>query len=242
MKITRDEIFELEGGFQICLLISLLLNPPEDKQAGFLSSDFSHPSLAEFERKSLELPSGFRDQKQRVLCVRVILQKYSQYYDEGLVRTVILGGTLDKLRGRQSNTWRSYLSALLPANNATPDIDIKKDVNQHCSQISDQEFLANLDRYVMDEPLVEAATRRALDVTYDHLSVVLSKAFASLMPLALKKHQDSTKAQLIQELDNVKKDALDRSTETFIKEINSVSDNNTSTCVILRSPLRSLVK
>lgn len=201
--------------------MSVLPTPLEEIIAGLLPSPFSHPSLVELEKKSPEMPETFRDQKRRVSCVQLISRNYLQYYNEELVRAVVKEGVPDKL-GKTQNSWRSYF--LLSPNNAMFNIDIQGLITKRCKRVPNRIFLANLDRYVKEEPLVEPATRRALDTAYDHLSTVLKNVFTSFMPAVLK-------VQLVQELGIAKQTALDQSTGTLIEQINSLSDDRTSLSV-----------
>lgn len=207
------------------LYADVRLTPLEDKITGLLPSKFSHPALVELEKKSPELPATFRDQKRRVSCVLLISRRYPQYYNEGFVRAVVKEGVPDKFRAKENDSWS--LSFLLSASNAIFDSNIHKGITKRCKRVPNRIFLANIDSYVEEEPLVEPATRHALDTAYDHLSEVLRNAFTSLRPEVLN-------TQLVQELDNAKQRAFDQSTGTLIEQINSVSDDGTSLSVWLK--------
>lgn len=168
------------------------------------------------------LPSPFQDQKHRVACVRVVAQKYNAHYNEDLVRRIIQDGSPEKLAIRKNT---SVWQRLNPFGSSGPDVsdtDIKSDVMQLCDSLSDQEFLANIDAYVKDEALVEPATRRAVELAYDHLTSTLSKASGLLMKDLLRKYRDATTARATEQINAYRLDGLKRSADLFIQQINSI--------------------
>lgn len=230
-KITREEFLKFEGESQILFTGVRTIKLFKGKLSDLLKacqaeSVLSHGSLTELERKMSELPQAFHEQKRRIACVRVISKRYRDHYDDTLVRNIIREGSLEKLGARQGNAWIRI--PFLSSGASGGDINIKDDVMQYCEALSDQEFLSNIERYIKDEPLVEPATRCALESAYSYLSSALTRTFGSFMPTVLKKQREVVKAQIAEQLDFSKQEALRRSAELFSQEINSASELNGS--------------
>lgn len=237
VKITRED---LKGKFQDRIGSFQIINSSRDEATGTQEHiDFAHLPLSNWDKSLSVLPQGFQEHKQRIVCVSIILNKHPELYNEDLARSILQDGSPEKLqtKRRQSSGWRSVLLSLLPGGNATSvDVDIKTEVTNHCNLVTDSIFLSHLDHYVKEAPLVEPATCRALDATYDYLSRVLNKTFASLMSTVLKKRQEAVKTQINEELARAEQEDFHQSTDVFIEEVNSISDNTTNPFVRFSFP------
>lgn len=201
------------------------LTIPEENFGHFLEAPqtqgiLTHASLVDLEKKISKLPQKFQEQKQRVICVHLISQKYRDFYSDDLVRNIIKDGYPAKL-GKESGFVHQFLT-LLPFYD-TDDIDLKSEVADYSSALSDGEFLANVDEYVKADPLVKPATQEATTIAYAHFTTALSRAFGALMQVSRQKQQDIARSQVIEKLDRQKKEAQEKSTELFVQQINSCS-------------------
>ncbi|KXN92377.1 hypothetical protein AN958_06995 [Leucoagaricus sp. SymC.cos] len=228
--ISRNEFLELQGRVLSRSSDIKYLLTFQGKLIGsiktFKSEDvFDHVSLFDLEKKISDFPADFREQKQRVTCVDVIRQHHRGHYSDTLVDTIVKEGSLAKIGKKQSTSWLP-LSRFFSSSDSSGEIDLKMAVEQRSRLLSDQEFLARLDDYVEEEPLVQPATRRAWDSAHDHIARELGKIFGRFLPVVLRKHQEFIRSQINEESKAVHKEAMRRSTGQLIRECNSISERN----------------
>jgi len=168
------------------------------------------------ETKISEFPSSFREQKQRIVCVHIIAQKYPRHYNEQLIHDIIKDGYKERLGAQQSIFTRWFSSR------SGEEMDLKKDVEEYCRKVSDKDFIAHLDTQLEREPLVEPAVCSIYELVYSSISRTLMKHFDSFKKFALAKQSEIMKASVINEWKQAKEEKSKISGKTFIEDINSL--------------------
>jgi hypothetical protein len=202
---------------------------PKDKLVNLLKNIraeniLSSKPLKNFATKLTGLPADFLDQKHRVACVRVISVGYPQHADEATIRSIIKDGSPGKFERKNSTSWLPKIPFFSSGSTNDNSVDIKAEVEEFCKQLSDGEFLANLDDYVKQEPLVQPATRRASELAYDHFSSTLTRTFGSMLSTVLTMKREFAAGQVNQRCTADKKEALRSSNELFYQQINSTPE------------------
>jgi len=177
----------------------------------------SHPLLSNLKGKISEFPSSFRGQKQRTACVHVISQKYPEHCDNELLSSIIKDSHKERLGAQQSIFTRWFSSR------SKEEIDLKKDVEEYCRKITDEDLIAHLDTHVEREPLIEPAAHRIFQLVHSSISGTLKKIFDSLMPLVLTRQRKFMVAYVTNECKQTKEGASRDSAKTFVQNINSSS-------------------
>lgn len=183
----------------------------------------SHVAFKTLRKKITELPGGYRSQKKRIICVRLIAQNYRELYTEKLVRAIVADGFTGHLQAIfETKTWRPYYT-------------FESEVETSCHKLPDQEFLAQVGQYVKDEPLIELATRQAIERVYTHLDNALKSALGQIASFILERQKDTAKLQLDEKLRTYEADRQKKSTDIFVQDINSASETAVTSCVAFRA-------
>ncbi|KAF9440718.1 hypothetical protein P691DRAFT_781584 [Macrolepiota fuliginosa MF-IS2] len=96
-------------------------------------SFLSHLLVLKFERDSSKFPPAFQHSKHHIACIHIIRQKYNAFIGSVINEGFAAANAID--------SWCF--------------IDHKEEIMEYSKGLSDQDFLVNLDNYVMEEPLVE---------------------------------------------------------------------------------------
>jgi hypothetical protein len=176
------------------------------------------------QRKISAFPGKFQEQKKRIACVHIISRKHREHYNDYLIRSIIKDGSPVKLGAKKNSSWFGYF---LGSDSGT-EIDFQKEVDEYCRMLSDQEFISNLDSYVDDEPLLNPATRSALESANAHISSTLSKIYREFVQVVLTEQRKIMRARAIAECDQRRQEVASRSATIFIREVNALSTSNTA--------------
>lgn len=220
LEISHEEFLELKGKFAGRIGDTIGANA------------LTHVSLFDFEKKTSNFPATFRDHKQRIACVLFIHRKHPDHYSDSLANSIIKDGLPTKLGKKQNSSWIPRIS-LFSSNNTSDEIDIKRAVEQYSRAISDQEFLATLDDYVNEDPLVQPAVRRVRDSVHDYITTELGKIFGHFLSAVLKNRRDFARTQVNTLCKEAMKEAQRRSTEILSEGINSVASSRTDSAPLL---------
>lgn len=189
-------------------------------------SAFSHLAFTKLAKKILKLPAAYTEQKERVLCVRVIAQNHRDLYTEKFIQSIVNDGFAARLEAvAEVGAWKTY-----PAYHS--------EVTDICQKISDKDFLARIGQYVAEEPLVEPATRQAIQRVYAHLKNALRSSLDDIAAYILQQQRGVAKAQLEFKLQASEADKEKKSRDLLIQDMNSASENVVTSFVPCHVPLR----
>jgi hypothetical protein len=232
--ISKEEFYELKGEVHASSLYCWLIEF-QGKLVAFFTTNhaeatFSHSSITDFKSKISEISGKFQEQKKRIACVHVISRKYREHYNDDLICSIIEDGSPLKLGAKKKSSWLSNFNFLLPGRGADSgiEIDLQDEVEEYCRMLSDQEFISNLDSYVDDQPLVNPATRSALESANAHISSTLSKIFVDFVQVVLKEQRKTMRAGVIAECDQRREEAARHSARMFTREVNALSTSESN--------------
>jgi hypothetical protein len=147
------------------------------------------------------------------------------------VKKIIDEGSTEKWWASKTAGWFQRWNPFASSIEDTSDADLKRHITQFCGDLTDQEFLCNVEIFLKEEPLVEPATRRAIESAYKALSSALRRLFGSIQPQLLTKYKDAARNQVQEQIRAYQRDGQKRSADLFVRQINDVPIAEDDWCV-----------
>jgi hypothetical protein len=150
------------------------------------------------------------------------------------VKKIIDDGSTEKLWAPRNAGYFQRWNPFASFAKDTSDTNLKRDITQFCDSLTDQEFLSNIDTFLKDEPLIEPATRRAVESAYRTLSSTLTRLFGSIQQQLLRKCRDAATNQVQERIRAYQRDCQKRSADLFVQQINDAHIAEDDWCVYAR--------